>query len=313
MKILITGCCGFIGSHLTEYLSENTQHDIIGIDDMTLTEINKIQQILNLKIIKDLDRFTFINDNICSTNIISQMKPDVVVHLAGLAGVRKSLEDPEKYIYNNIGGHTRLLKQSVDNNVKKFIYASSSSVYGDRLEYKPFKETDSISTLKSPYALSKFTCENMSNILQNDNIKIIGCRFFSVYGPRGRSDMAPFKFFKNILNNEVIDIFGDGHQKRDFTYILDVIKSLSHLIESKKEKLAPIYNIGNNTPISIIELLNIIESQLNKKALLNFRTMCDADVQLTYCDNNLFYNDFGFRPETSIHHGISKMIQYHLF
>lgn len=309
--MLVTGCCGFIGSHLVEYLCEHTDFMIKGIDNFIDHEhIESKYQ--NLDILKKLDNFEFIEDNICSTQIIQEWKPDIIVHLAGLAGVRKSIEEPEKYILNNVYGHTYLLQEAVKNRVSKFIYASSSSVYGSREdEHYRFKESDAIHNVESPYALSKWMCEKVSTMLsKNTEMTIVGCRFFSVYGPRGRPDMAPYKFFSKMMNNQVIEVYGDGYQKRDFTYVGDVVRSI-HLLMTHSGKLAPIYNICKGETVSINDLIHVLETITRKKAIKIHKKRNTLDVNFTFgCHKNL-EKDIHFVPRVCLEDGIKEMVMYH--
>lgn len=309
MKILITGCCGFIGSHLTEYLSRHYDHEILGIDNMTEDESNRKEE--NLAILHQLDRFQFEKADICNTPSIERWRPDIVVHLAGLAGVRNSIACPEKYIYNNVFGHSYLLKESIKYHVKKFIYASSSSVYGSNVK-KPFKEEDPIRDLKSPYALSKWTCEKMSEIYSknSNSTEIIGCRFFSVYGPRGRPDMAPLKFLQKIKNDQVIEVNGDGFQERDFTYIDDVIQCLSKIIHSG-HTFDLILNVGYGQPIKILMLISILEELLQKKARVRFLPGNELDAPITHCDTKKLIYSLDYIPHVNIKMGLQKMIDYY--
>ena len=312
MRVLITGCCGFIGSHLVEYLLTFDNMMVFGIDQMTRDEDYERKK-TNLKILQTHKSFVFIEDDICRTRAISELKPEYIIHLAGLAGVRKSLSEPEKYVYNNIYGHTYLLKEAIANNVKKFIYASSSSVYGENRSGQPFEETNDIINVQSPYAWSKWSNEKISEIYKNTgtSLEIIGCRFFSVYGPRGRPDMAPFKFFQRVMNGEMIEIYGDGSQKRDFTYVKDVVRSLHKIMISSK-KLSSIYNIGYGNPITILELVRIIEKILNKNANIIYKPKNNLDVSITFCNNSKLFRDIQYKPDTCTEKGIQHMISYHL-
>jgi UDP-glucuronate 4-epimerase len=307
MKIIITGCCGFIGSHLCDFILKNYQWDVFGIDNI---KEDRERKKINLAILNKYKRFQFEEGDICSSLLIEKCRPDIVVHLAGLAGVRNSNDNPEKYIYNNLIGHTYLLKNSIQYRVKKFIYASSSSVYGSNNK-KPFSENDRIDDVESPYALSKWACEKMSKIYaNNEHTEIIGCRFFSVYGPRGRPDMAPFKFYNLIKNDEVIEIYGDGLQERDFTYIDDVIQCILRIIFSKK-KLNPIINIGYGQPITILMLIHVLEDLLGKKSKIKFLPRNTLDVPITHCDTSNLQSQIEYIPQFNIQQGLYNMIQYH--
>lgn len=309
MKILVTGCCGFIGSHLCEFLLKDSANEIIGIDILAIDD-DHVRKEFNLEILQNFDNFIFVQEDICMSNIVKTHTPQVVIHLAGLAGVRKSLEIPEKYIHTNVFGHTYLLKQCMSHGVQRFIYASSSSVYGNRSSEKAFEETDVIENVESPYALSKHTCEKITDILaKTTTMDCVGVRFFSVYGPRGRPDMAPFKFCDAILKGVPIEINGNGLQKRDYTYVDDVVQSLVKMINHKKP-IQGIYNIGYGSPVSIVQLVEYLEEYLGLKAQIQFKPSSSMDVDITFCNNEKFKKEFEFCPQIDFKEGIYRMVQW---
>ena len=311
MKIIVTGCAGFIGSHLCEKLL-SLNHNVYGIDNLN-DYYNIKQKKYNIKLIKTHSlkkNFKFYKEDIRITKIIDKIKPDIVCHLGGMAGVRYSLENPELYIDININGSNNLLEQCIKNNVKHFLYASSSSVYGLN-EKVPFSENDTLKRLNSPYAFSKKSLELQAKLYHDlYDLNTIGFRFFTVYGPRGRPDMAPYKFIKNILNNIPIDKYGDGTSSRDYTFIDDIISGIVNCINKiKPEDISQnkIYNLGNNTSINLNEFISTCERVCQKKAIINQKTCQNGDVPRTYADINLAKKDLGYDPKTNLFNGLTQL------
>jgi UDP-glucuronate 4-epimerase len=309
MKILITGCAGFIGSHLCEKLLKDTVYDIYGIDNIN-DYYNINIKLNNLSILKKYDKFHFEKDDIVTTKIISKIKPNIVINLAAMAGVRYSLSNPCLYIKNNVEGQTNLLNQCILNNVKLFIYASSSSVYGTNKKV-PFSENDDIKNVNSPYAASKLNCEIMAKLYSKlYNLNTIGLRFFTVYGPRGRPDMAPYKFLTNIMNNKKFDKFGSGNSYRDYTYIDDIVSGIIGAIKNKNNKKCEVYNLGNSNIVSLNEFIETCEKVTNQKAIYNQLDDQTGDVPITYSDINKAKNDLDYCPSTLLHEGLTKMYNW---
>ena len=228
-KILVTGCAGFIGSHVCEKLLKNNYY-IIGIDIINDYYCIK-QKEKNIEILKKYNNFIFLKEDICSTYCITKYKPDKIIHLASMAGVRYSLKNPLIYCDTNIKGFLHILEESKKNDVKHILFASSSSVYGLNTKV-PFNENDEITLCNSPYACSKLSMEIFSKTYSRlFNIKISGFRFFTVYGPRGRPDMAPYKFLKSIIQGKTFEKYGDGTSSRDYTYINDIVKGITNCLE----------------------------------------------------------------------------------
>ena len=229
MIILVTGCCGFIGYHLCENLLKNKIYEkVIGLDNMDpYYDVNI--KLSNLTILEKYENFIFLKENIINSKSIYKYKPDIICHLASLAGVRNSIDKPKDYCRVNIEGFINILEQCKSKNTNKkikIVFASSSSVYGNNTKI-PFKETDEINKINSPYAASKKCMETLGQTYnQLYNLNIIGLRFFTVYGPRGRPDMAPYKFIKNIIEDKVIKKYGNGESFRDYTYIDDIIQGI---------------------------------------------------------------------------------------
>ena len=302
MKILVTGCAGFIGSHLCERLLVNG-HDVIGVDnlndyyDITLKEYN-------LSILLPEERFTFIKEDICSSDCINKHKPDKVCHLAAMAGVRYSLSNPEVYIKNNIMGTINLLNQSVASKVKLFVYASSSSVYG--LNSIPFKEDDCLEKMNSHYAVSKKSVEDFCRLYnQLYNLNVIGLRFFTVYGPSGRPDMAPYKFLNAIKNNEEIQLYGDGTSFRDYTYIDDIIDGTIKAIDNCSNNR--IFNLGCGNPITLNNFVQLCEKITNRKANIKYTDKIKGDVFGTFADIKYANKKLDYKPKTDLETGLKKM------
>lgn len=311
MKILVTGCAGFIGSHLCEKLLD-LDHIVYGID--ILNDYYDVdQKITNLKIIKlnnKSDNFYFEKDDLTTTQIISKIKPDIVVNLGAMAGVRNSLENPDIYIKTNIGGQVHLLDECVKNNVKLFVYASSSSVYGKNIKI-PFVETDCINNCNSIYAVTKKNAEDFAQMYSKlYGIKTIGLRFFTVYGERGRPDMFPYKILNSIIKNKKIDKFGKGDSVRDYTYIRDIIDGIIGAINNKNNKQCEIYNLGNNSPISLNSFILLCEKITSSVVLVNQIDEQIGDVPITYADINKAILDLDFNPKISMEEGLTNMFNW---
>ncbi len=303
--ILITGCAGFIGSHLSELLLQNN-YTVIGIDNMnTYYDVSKKEA--NLNILYKYSNFSFYKEDIRTTNIIEKMNPTIVVHLAGMAGVRYSIQNPSEYVDVNIKGHINLLEQAVKTKIKKFLFASSSSVYGGNTK-TPFSETDVIEKQKSPYAVSKKSMEDFSKLYNKlYGINILGFRFFTVYGPRGRPDMAPYKFLYKIKNNLKIDKYGDGTSMRDYTYIDDIVNGLYNAIKKNIDGYE-LFNLGNSSPILLNDFIEKCENVCNKKAIINQMGMQQGDVEITYADISKSQKMLGYNPKTNLDEGLKQTL-----
>ena len=307
MKILVTGCAGFIGSYLCNRLLTDG-HDVIGIDNLNDYYDVKIKE-YNLSMLLPEERFTFIKEDICSSDCINKHKPDKVCHLAAMAGVRYSLTNPEVYVKNNIMGTINLLNQSVASKVKLFVYASSSSVYG--LNTIPFKENDCLEKMNSHYAVSKKSVEDFCRLYnQLYNLNVIGLRFFTVYGPSGRPDMAPYKFLKNIMNEKEINVYGDGYSSRDYTYIDDIIDGIVLSIENKNNDKCEIYNLGNNNPVPLNSFIKTCEKVVGKNAIIKKIENQKGDVPVTLADITKAKQNLGYNPKVKLEDGLRKTYQW---
>jgi UDP-glucuronate 4-epimerase len=303
MKILVTGCSGFIGSHLCEQLLKN-KHDIYGIDIMNdYYDIEKKED--NLKILLKYNNFSFSKEDICDTKIITTWKPNKIIHLASMAGVRYSIENPKIYVKTNIEGFIHILEEAVKNNIKNITYASSSSVYGLNIKV-PFNECDEIRTCNSPYASSKMAMELFAKTYtQLYDINCIGLRFFTVYGPRGRPDMAPYKFLKAISTETKFKKYGDGTTSRDYTYVDDIVNGI--ILASNSNDKYEIYNLGNSHPVSLNEFIETCEKVVGKEAIYDEIDMQPGDVPHTYADISKAKRNLGYNPIISLKDGLEKM------
>lgn len=328
MKILITGAAGFIGSTLTTKLLA-LNHSVVGIDNLNDYYSVTLKE-ARLKLLVN-HNFTFykadLEDNDVITGIFKKEKPDTVINLAAQAGVRYSLENPRAYIDSNIVGFINILEACRHNEVQHLIYASSSSVYGANTSL-PFSVHDNIDHPLSLYAATKKANELMAHTYSSlYNIPTTGLRFFTVYGPWGRPDMALFMFTKNIIEGKPIDVFNNGEMMRDFTFVDDIVESISRLIEKPAKpnpewsgdnpdpgtSYAPykIYNIGNNSPVRLMDFIEAIEEKTGKKAIKNFMPLQAGDVPATYANVEDLYNEIDFQPETNIKDGVGKFVDWY--
>ena len=309
MNILFTGCAGFIGSHLAErLLSQN--HQVWGIDNLN-HYYSPQQKHKNLEILYSYNNFHFQKDDLVTTKILQEVKFDVVFHIGAMAGVRYSLENPEIYFKTNVEGQTHLLNECIKSGCKKFIYASSSSVYGTNTKV-PFCETDEINNFNSPYAVSKKNGEDIAKLYSKlYDIQTIGLRFFTVYGERGRPDMAPYKFLTKIMNQTPIDKYGDGNSYRDYTYISDIIDGIIGTLTTNKK--CTVFNLGNGNPITLNEFIKTCEKITGKKAIIHQMGDQLGDVPATYASIKYAQEELGYSPKVKLEEGLQNMYQYLLF
>ena len=326
MKILVTGAAGFIGFHLIRKLLDKN-YFIVGIDNINnYYDVDlKNDRIKMLGENSSADIFTFIKldlaDREAMSTLFSNYKFDIVINLGAQAGVRYSIENPNAYIDSNVVGFLNVLEGCRHTNVKHLIYASSSSIYGMNIK-QPFTTADCVDFPISLYAATKKSNELMAHSYSHlYNLPTTGLRFFTVYGPYGRPDMAYFSFTKKILAGEEIDVFNNGEMQRDFTYIDDIVEGIVRIIDKTPSPQtssittanAPykIYNIGNNQPITLRRFITAIENACGKKAKENLLPMQPGDVPITYADIDELINDVGFKPETSIEDGIAKFVAWY--
>ena len=315
MSILVTGAAGFIGYHLIEKIL-NKNKKVIGIDNInTYYDINlKKDRVKNLKKNKkfsfykvDLSNYKKIN------NIVKKNNIKILIHLAAQAGVRYSITNPRSYFNSNLEGFFNILEVSRDNKIKHLIYASTSSVYGDSKKF-PLNENDRTDKPLSFYAATKKSNEVMAHSYSYIyKLPCTGVRFFTVYGPFGRPDMALFKFTKNIINNHTIELFNNGNHFRDFTYVDDIVDGIYLLINKKSKKTIPyeIFNIGNGTPKKLIDYLKHIEKNLKKISKTKRLPLQVGDIVKTHSNINKLKKYTGYKPKTNIKIGISRFIEWY--
>ena len=334
MTILITGSSGFIGYHLTKRLLES-KINVIGIDNLnSYYDINlkkaRLEELYKISEIEKVD-FTFFKEDIENYKKIETIfkihKPKKVVNLAAQAGVRYSLENPSAYIKANLEGFGNIIELSRQYSVKHLVFASSSSVYGGNKKL-PFNENDNVDHPVSLYAATKKANELIAHSYSHlYNLPVTGLRFFTVYGPWGRPDMALFLFTKAILNNEEINIYNHGKMTRDFTYIDDIIESLSRIIDKVPESdknfdyMAPnpstswapfkVFNIGNSNPTQLLDYINAIEKATGLKAKRKYMPMQPGDVENTSADTHLLEDWVNFKPNTSIEKGVKEFVSWY--
>lgn len=309
MKILVTGCAGFIGYHVCKKLLENRKNIVIGIDILN-NYYNTEQKLENLKNLQQFKNFRFFKEDIISTKVIETHKPDKVCHLAAYAGVRYSIENPCLYARVNIEGFINLVEQASKNNVKTFVYASSSSVYG--LEKKiPFQEDFTINICNSPYAVSKRCKELYANMYHNlYGISMIGLRFFTVYGPQGRPDMAPYKFLEAMIDGNPITQYGDGSSQRDYTYIDDIVQGVLSAIENKKKIKCEVINLGNSKPISLKNFIEMCEKVSKQKSEIHILKNQTGDVPVTFANIEKAKTLLDYEPSIELESGLEKTYQW---
>jgi len=329
MKILVSGTAGFIGYHLAHYLLARGD-EVIGLDNVNDYYDVRLKE-ARLAMLKVIPGFTeariALEDRESLDKLFNQHKPQRVVNLAAQAGVRYSLVNPHAYIDANLVGFCNILEACRHGEVEHLVYASSSSVYGANTSM-PFSVHDNVDHPVSLYAASKKANELMAHTYSHlFGLPTTGLRFFTVYGPWGRPDMALFMFTKNILERKPIDVFNFGQHKRDFTYIDDivegVVRTLDHVALPNPEwsgdhpepasSKAPyrIYNIGNNQPVELMRFIEVLEECLGMTAEKNFLPMQQGDVQATYADVDALMQDVGYAPQTPIETGISRFVEWY--
>ncbi|MEE2757229.1 MAG: GDP-mannose 4,6-dehydratase [Myxococcota bacterium] len=311
MKILITGAAGFIGSHLVDRLLQDGHH-VLGLDNFNEFYDPKLKE-RNLKTALANPNFELIKGDICDAELVdsvfSSFKPKRLVHLAAWAGVRPSIETPAIYSDVNLGGTVNLFQACVAHGVDRVCFASSSSVYGDR-QTVPFTEEDDVSKPISPYAATKRSGELLAYTWHHLFKLHIHClRFFTVYGPRQRPEMAIAKFVNLIEADQTIEIYGDGHSARDYTYIDDIIDGVIQSIEHVDGY--GIYNLGNSVPTKLLDLVNLIGLTLGKEPRLSFQPNQPGDVSITYADLARSKTDLGYQPKTSMKAGIAQYVEWY--
>ncbi|EJG2210265.1 MULTISPECIES: NAD-dependent epimerase [Proteus] len=329
MKYLVTGAAGFIGFHLIKKLIQQGE-TVVGIDNLNdYYEVALKEARLNL--LNQLDNFSFSFIDLADREKIAQLfeaeKFDRVIHLAAQAGVRYSLINPFSYADSNLTGFLTILEGCRHNNVKHLVYASSSSVYGLNDEL-PFSPHDQANHPVSLYAATKKANELMAHSYSHlYGIPTTGLRFFTVYGPWGRPDMALFKFTKAIINNQPIDIYNHGEMKRDFTYVEDIVEGVTRIADvipttqqywkvstgTPADSSAPykVYNIGNGSPVNLMDYISALEIHLGKKADKNMLPMQPGDVYTTWADTEDLFKATGYKPQTSVDEGVKQFVDWY--
>jgi UDP-glucuronate 4-epimerase len=329
MTILVTGAAGFIGMHLSKRLLEQG-YEVVGIDNLNDYYDPQLKEDRLLQL-KKYERFTFVKLDLVDREgilkLFQKYSFPYVIHLAAQAGVRYSLQNPHAYIDSNLVGFVNMMEACRHYPVKHFIYASSSSVYGANTKM-PFSTSDNVDHPVSLYAATKKANELMAHTYSHlYGIPTTGLRFFTVYGPWGRPDMAYFSFAKNILKGKPIKVFNHGNMRRDFTYIDDIVEGMVRLLDKPPvsnpnwDRMSPdpsssyapykIYNIGNNQPVKLLDFIKTLESLLGVKAKMEFLPMQPGDVEATYADIDDLQKAVGFHPSTSIEDGLRKFVEWY--
>ena len=330
MKIFITGTAGFIGFSLAKFLLESN-HNVHGYDGITNYYDIKLKQNRN-KILKKYKKFSSTKGMLENKDLLkktlSKFKPEIIIHLAAQAGVRYSIEQPRTYLSSNIIGTFNIIELAHKIKVKHLLIASSSSVYGANKKI-PYRENDNVQSPLSVYASTKLATESLAHSYSNIwKLPTTALRFFTVYGPWGRPDMALFKFTKSIINGKKIDIYNNGNMYRDFTYIDDIVKSISLLMKvipknkknfktNKIDSLSPVapfrvVNIGNSKKIKLLDFITAIENSLGLKAIRNYMPMQKGDVAMTLANIDLLKKLTSIKPKTNYKEGVRKFIEWYL-
>ncbi|WP_299109774.1 NAD-dependent epimerase [uncultured Winogradskyella sp.] len=333
MKVLVTGAAGFIGFYVSKILTSKG-HSVVGLDNINdYYDVNlKYSRLNELGIDKNeaaefntlcnssSNDFSFVRMNLEDREelpkLFKSQKFDIVCNLAAQAGVRYSLENPETYVDSNLVGFLNILECCRNNDIKHLVYASSSSVYGMNKKI-PFSTDDNVDHPISLYAATKKSNELMAHTYSHlFKIPTTGLRFFTVYGPWGRPDMAMFLFTDAIVNNRTINVFNHGNMERDFTYIDDIVEGVVRIIEKspktriESNNLYKVYNIGNNNSVKLLDFIKEIEVNLDKEASKNMMKMQPGDVERTWADVDALIKDYDYRPNTSIKHGVKSFIDW---
>ncbi len=334
MKILVTGTAGFIGFYLAEALLKQKNIKVVGIDninnyyDINLKydrlgqsginrdEVKTCTDVLHYTQSKKYQNYKFLKLDITNLPLLEQLfekeKFDYVVNLAAQAGVRYSLENPHAYVQSNLVGFVNLLECCRHNKIEHFVYASSSSVYGANAKI-PFSEEDRVDYPVSLYAATKKSNELMAYTYSHlYNLPTTGLRFFTVYGPWGRPDMAPMLFANAINNDEPIKVFNNGDMQRDFTYIDDIVEGIVRCITSLSDKnpKAEVFNIGNSQPVDLMEFISTMETCMGKEVQKNFMPMQAGDVKRTWADTQKLKDKVNYKPTTPLKVGIQNFVEW---
>ena len=324
-RVFLTGCAGFIGFHVGQRLLQ-MGYEVLGLDNLNPFYDEGLKN-ARLAILRNQRSFHFVQGDIvdirCVQELFRQQEFGPVVHLAAQAGVRYSLENPHLYIQSNVVGFVNLLEAAYKKHIPHFIFASSSSVYGANKKI-PFSEKDNVDHPISLYAATKKSDELIAHVYAHlYNLPVTGLRFFTVYGPLGRPDMALFKFCKAILEGNPIEVYNHGHMLRDFTYVDDIVEGVVRTMERPPVREADnggvntassyyrIYNIGNNQPVELTKLIQILEDKIRRKAIIKWLPMQPGDVPVTSAKIDELSTAVGYRPNTSIEEGVSRFVDWY--
>lgn len=313
MKVLVTGCAGFIGSHLTEKLLA-LGHHVTGIDNFDPFYSKELKE-NNLAATRDNKNFSFHQADIRNASELAGLPKNIelVIHLAAKAGVRPSIEAPKDYYDTNVTGTLNLLEWMRHHNIRKMLFASSSSVYGNNKKV-PFSESDNVDMPISPYASTKKSCELLNHTYHHlYKIDILNMRFFTVYGPRQRPDLAIRKFVDNILHDKPIHMYGDGSSARDYTFVHDTVSGIIGAFDYIKshENVYDIINLGNSKPVKLHDLVKTIYTVLDKKPQIIHEPMQPGDVDITFADIDKAKKLLGYNPATSLEEGIAAFVKWY--
>ena len=314
MRYFITGCAGFIGFHLCKRLLESG-YQICGYDNLN-NYYNPVLKKIRLNILSEFQNFEFVKGDLTDKelleHIIKKFEPKQIIHLAAQAGVRYSIENPMSYIQSNIVGFQNIIDIAKIQRIDKFIYASSSSVYGG-ITTIPFNENMDVRNPISLYAATKISNELTAHVYNHlFKLPSIGLRFFTVYGPYGRPDMAMFKFSKAMLLSKPIEVYNNGQMIRDFTYIDDIIDGIISCINLEIQNDCKIYNLGRGCPIKLLDMIQILEEHLGIKATMKFMPMQAGDVPCTLSDISKAQKELGYSPKISVQEGIMNFCKWFL-
>jgi UDP-glucuronate 4-epimerase len=327
--ILVTGAAGFIGYHVSRKLLDSGE-EVVGLDNLNDYYDVRLKE-SRLRMLEELPRFRFVRMDVGDTEAMAALfaaeKPPVVIHLAAQAGVRYSLVNPHAYVSSNLQGFMNILEGCRHNGVEHLVFASSSSVYGANTR-QPFSEHDNVDHPVSLYAATKKANELMAHSYASlYRLPVTGLRFFTVYGPWGRPDMAMFKFAKGILAGEAIPVFNEGRMVRDFTFIDDIVEGVVRVAASRPSpdagwsgdhpdpasSYAPyrVFNIGNNRPVELMHMIRVLERCLGREAKIELLPLQPGDVPSTMADVSELEKAVGFRPHTSVEEGVGKFVSWY--
>jgi UDP-glucuronate 4-epimerase len=330
VKLLVTGAAGFIGFHTARLLLERGD-EVVGLDNLNAYYDPSLKR-ARLEILKDYPQFRFVKADVADRDAMETLfrteQFQRVVHLAAQAGVRYSIENPHAYVHSNITGFLQVIEGCRRTQVEHLVYASTSSVYGANT-HMPYTERQGVDHPLTLYAATKRSNELMAHSYSSlYGLPTTGLRFFTVYGPWGRPDMALFLFTKNILAGLPIDVFNDGHHQRDFTYVDDVVKGVLAAVDhvarpdpawvsddpNPSTSYVPyrIYNIGNQTPVALLRYIEVLEQCLGRRAQRNFLPMQPGDVPNTWADVDALVRDVGYRPGTDLETGVKQFVEWYL-